>query len=222
MLGKDFQLFGGRKFQLFKIIGYLIMAVALYRYFVVNTRFQPSQALEVICILFIGAFMVEILAYSSQAFLIETKNKQMSSILLLPTSNAVILINKFKSVLLSSLAPLVFGLILMVVNPDFMNEFMEITTEPITYALLSIYLIVMLYIINGALVKSIKQNFKQKSINFICAILFYIFVAKPLLESYDRKPTLVSITVIVSALFYSYYMLKKILKNMSLVAQQEN
>ena len=222
LIGKDFHLNGGIKFQSFKIIGYPIIAVFIYRYLLANTPLDPSSTLEIICLLFFGAFLIEILAYGTQAFSLEIKDKQMSSLLLLPVSSKIILLDKMKAIFLSSIVPLIYGMISLLISPDLIDDFREALKSPISFALISVYIVIFLMMINGALVKSIKPNFAQKTRNFILYIIFYIFIAKPMLENFSRNPTLFSFAVIVLALIFAYYILTKILKNLTIVAQQEN
>ncbi|MCH2205273.1 MAG: ABC transporter permease [Lentisphaerales bacterium] len=221
LIGKDYLLNGGRKMVILKALFYPIGSFLLYRQ-LHKSGTSTNNALPITCALLYLAFLTELIVYTSMAFVYETKDKQMSSILMLPKSNMEILKTKYKAALFFSLIPLFYGVLITLFNPQYFGNFLKLLHEPGSYIALSIYLTILFTIAHSNLIKTMKKNAAGQIKKTIAMFAFYYFGIRPLTNVYDYNPWLCSFIVAIAAIVYIYYTTRKIDRDMTTVAQQEN
>lgn len=221
LIGKDYLLNGGKKMVILKLLFYPIGAFLLYRQ-LHKSGSSTSNALPITCALLYFAFLTELIVYASMSFVYETKDKQMSSLLMLPKSNMEILKTKYKAALFFSLIPLFYGLLLTLFNPHYFTYTAKLLYEPASYVAMTIYFTLLFTIAHANLIKTMKKSTANQIKKSIAMFALYYFGIKPLVDVYDYSPWLCNFIVAFAALVYIYYVTKKIDRDMTMVAQQEN
>ncbi|MCM8532385.1 MAG: hypothetical protein NE330_14575 [Lentisphaeraceae bacterium] len=220
LVGKEFQLGGGKKSIFIKAIGYPILILAFA--YISKSLNQPEAIASIATVVFLALSGLELLVYAGQSFAVEHKEKQLSSLLSLQLSNTEIIFKKLKGAFILSLVPICFFLLCLFTPNEASKNILAFCSSVHILTVLSIAASLYFSSIYSGLTGKIKKTFAQQASMLTLTGLTLIIIIYPLIELYDKNKYIGAIACTGLAFFYCKYLLHLTSKWMTRLAQQEN